>query len=96
MENEYFRASEPPNIHFFLKPFTSFRLDGGQLVVFETRQEWACIEHWVETAYQPSYQRYAISMKKSNFGDYRWFYADGSDIFPDFCNLASRYNDNVM
>ena len=57
-------------------------------MVLETRPEWACIEHWVENAYTPSHQRYAISMKKSNIGDYRWFYADGSTAFPDYCKSA--------
>ena len=75
-----------------------FRLYGGQLVVLETRAEWACIEHWVEKAYQPAYQRYAISLKKSNIGDYRWFYADGSNAFPDYCNAACcpRKNNNMI
>ena len=72
-----------------------FRLYGGQLVVLETRAEWACIEHWVEKAYQPAYQRYAISMKKSNIGDYRWLYADGSNAFPDYCNAVLPRCDNL-
>ena len=37
------------------------RLFGGWLTVLETREEWACIEHWVENAYEPSFQRFAIS-----------------------------------
>ena len=60
-------------------------------MVLETRAEWACIEHWVENAYRPTFQRYAISMKKSNIGDYRWFYADGSDASPDYCNAVRSH-----
>lgn len=34
------------------------------MTVLETREEWACIEHWLETAYfgaEPYFQRIAIS-----------------------------------
>ena len=31
--------------------------------MLETREEWACIEHWVENAYKPSFQRFAISLR---------------------------------
>merc|ERR1712141_342265 len=34
----------------------------GFLSIQETREEWACIEHWVENAYKPSFQRFAISL----------------------------------
>merc|ERR1711992_19252 len=59
---------------------------GGWLTVFETRDEWACIEHYVSQAYGPSSQRYAISLR-SDFGSdgiYKWQYADGSQAFPQF------------
>ena len=65
-------------------------------MVLETRAEWACIEHWVEKSNQPSYQRYAISMKRSNIGDYRWYYADGSDASPDYCNAVCFHCKNKM
>ena len=55
------------------------------MVVLETLEEWVCIRHWVLTAYQSSYQRFAISLKKKNFS-YVWVYADGSEAFPDYSN----------
>ena len=61
-------------------------LNGGWLTVFETREEWACVEHYVSQAYSPSSQRYAISLR-SDFGSegiYKWIYADGSEAFPEF------------
>ena len=54
-------------------------------MVLETLEEWVCIGHWVLTAYQSSYQRFAISLKKKNFS-YVWVYADGSEAFPDYSN----------
>ena len=54
--------------------------------MFETREEWACISHYVSQAYSPSSQRYAISLQ-SNFGNqgiYKWLYADGSETYPEF------------
>lgn len=31
--------------------------------MLETREEWACIEHWIENAYKPSFQRFAIRLR---------------------------------
>jgi len=59
---------------------------GGWLTVFETREEWGCVEHYVSQAYSPSSQRYAISLR-SDYGSqgiYKWLYADGSQAFPEF------------
>ena len=33
------------------------------MTVLETREEWACIEHWVENAYKPDFQRFAIGLR---------------------------------
>ena len=54
--------------------------------MFETQEEWACVEHYVSQAYSPSSQRYAISLR-SDYGSqgiYKWLYADGSQAFPEF------------
>merc|ERR1712038_223618 len=39
------------------------QLFGGWLTILETKEEWACIEHWVENAYNPAFQRFAISLR---------------------------------
>ena len=63
------------------------------MTVLETREEWACVEHWVEQAYQPSNQRYAISLRSdfNHVGDYRWWYSDGTTTFPDYFMWASGH-----
>ena len=35
----------------------------GGLVVLEERAEWSCVLHYVLNAWQPSFQRYAISLR---------------------------------
>ena len=56
------------------------------MTIHETREEWACIEHWVENAYKPAYQRFAISLRAdfTHSGQYKWTYPDGSTSFPDY------------
>ena len=62
------------------------RLFGGWLTTLETREEWACIEHWVENAYKPVFQRFAISMRAdfTQPGQYLWEYPDGSTAYPEY------------
>ena len=73
-----------------------FSLYGGHLVIFETRSEWSCVEHWVSEAYQPSFQRYAISLRAdfNHVGDYRWIYNDGSSAIPEFFIWAEGHPRN--
>ena len=54
--------------------------------IHETRQEWACIEHWVENAYKPSFQRFAISLRAdfTHPGQYEWHYPDGNTSYPQY------------
>ena len=63
------------------------------MTIHETREEWACIEHWVENAYKPSYQRFAISMRAdfTHGGQYEWTYPDGSTSFPDYDVWATAH-----
>ena len=63
-----------------------FSLAGGWLTVFETQEEWACVEHYVSEVYSPSSQRYAISLRSDYGSDgiYKWQYEDGSTAFPGF------------
>ena len=56
------------------------------MTIHESREEWACIEHWVENAYKPAYQRFAVSLRAdfTHPGQYLWTYPDGSTSFPDY------------
>merc|ERR1712115_73900 len=42
------------------------RLFGGYLTVMKTREEQACIEHWVENTYKPAYQLIAVSKRNNH------------------------------
>ena len=42
------------------------RLFGGYLAVMKTREEQACIEHWVENTYKPAYQLFAVSKRNNH------------------------------
>ena len=56
-------------------------------MIFETVDEWACIQHWIRDSYQPaSPQKYAISLRAdfTEAGIYKWLYPDGTTTFPDF------------
>ena len=54
--------------------------DRGWLAVLEEREEWACLQHYVLTAWQPSFQRFAISLRApfTMPGIYHWLYPNGS------------------
>ena len=54
--------------------------------MLETREEWACIEHWVENAYKPSFQRFAISLRAdfNQPGQYVWHNQDLTTSFPEY------------
>ena len=56
-------------------------------MIFETQEEWACVQHWIRDHYQPaSPHKYAISLR-ADFtapGIYKWLYPDGSSTFPEF------------
>jgi len=70
------------------------REDGGNLVIFETQEEWACVQHWVRDRYQPgSPQKFAIALRSdfNSEGIYKWLYADGSEAFPDFTKWAENH-----
>ena len=69
------------------------RLYGGWLTALETREEFSCVEHFVEKAYQPAFQRYAIALRSefNHVGDYRWFYANGTESFPEFFEWADGH-----
>ena len=76
-------------INYIINP----RLFGGWLTVHETREEWACIEHWVENAYKPAFQRFAISLRAdfTHPGQYLWHYPDGSTAYPDYEEWANAH-----
>lgn len=64
---------------------------GGWLTVFESQEEWACVDHWVSEAFHqghPSAQRYAISLRSDWSGIYQWQNSDGSSSFPEFYKWA--------
>ena len=54
--------------------------------MFETQEEWACVDHYVSDEYDPPSQRYAISLRSDYGSDgiYKWQYEDGSTAFPSF------------
>ena len=58
----------------------------GGLVVLEEREEWSCVLHYVLNAWQPSFQRYAISLRApfGMPGSYRWVYPNNSEVFPEY------------
>ena len=69
------------NIWIIAKPPDIVRLyGGGWLAVLEEREEWACLTHYVLTAWQPSFQRFAISLRApfTMPGIYHWLYPNGS------------------
>ena len=66
-----------------LQPSDIFRLysgDRGWLAVLEEREEWSCLTQYILSAWQPSYQRYAISMRYpfNMPGIYHWLFPNGS------------------
>ena len=66
----------------------------GNLVIFETQEEWACIQHWIIDSYQPaSPTKYAISLRAdfNEAGIYKWLYPDGTTTFPDFTLWAANH-----
>ena len=52
----------------------------GWLAVLEEKEEASCLQHYIITAYDPSFQRYAISLKTpyNMPGVYYWLYPNGS------------------
>merc|ERR1711879_594063 len=68
-------------------------LFGGWLTVLETREEMACIAHWVETADTPASQKFAISMSSDYFhpDQYLWRYPDGTTVVPDYEEWATDH-----
>ena len=54
--------------------------DEGWLAVLEEREEWSCLTQYILSAWEPSYQRFAISMRYpfTMPGIYHWFYPNGS------------------
>ena len=63
-------------------------------MIFETQEEWACVQHWVRDRYQPgSPQKFAIALRSdfNSEGIYKWLYADGSEAFPDFTKWAENH-----
>ena len=56
------------------------------MAVLETRGEWACIEHWIENAYKPDNQKFAISLRADygHPGHYLWIWPDLSTTVPEY------------
>ena len=54
--------------------------DQGWLAVLEEREEADCLQHYILTAWQPSFQRFAISLRApfTMPGIYHWLYPNGS------------------
>ena len=61
--------------------------------MLETREEWACIEHWVETAVTPASQKFAISLRTDFLhpDQYLWRYPDGTTVFPEYEKWATAH-----
>ena len=69
--------------HNHLQPSNVDRFYSGEegwLAVLEEREEWSCLQHYIQTAWQPSFKRYAISMRYpfTMPGIYHWLYPNGS------------------
>ena len=76
-----------------LQPSDIARLYGGDrgwLAVLEDREEAACLQHYILTAWEPSFQRYAISLRApfTMPGIYQWFYPNGSLVLPEYTEWA--------
>ena len=60
-------------------------------MIFETQEEWACVQHWIRDHYHPaSPHKYAICLT-SDFGSegiYKWC---GSEAFPEFTVWAANH-----
>ena len=59
-------------------------------------EEWACVSHYIDDYYQPSYTKYAIGLKsEENYeGIYQWQYRDGQTEIPDYSVWASSHPSN--
>ena len=60
------------------------RLYGGDqawLAILEDREEASCLHNYILKAYEPSYQRFAISLRApfNMPGNYLWLYPNGSE-----------------
>ena len=54
--------------------------DRGWLAVLEEKEESACLQNYILTAWEPSFKRYAIGLRApfTMPGIYHWFYPNGS------------------
>ena len=68
------------DIHLNIDIVRLYGGDQGWLAVLEEREEWSCLTHYILTAWQPSYQRFAISLRAFDPmpGVYHWLYPNGS------------------
>ena len=65
----------------------------GWLAIFEEPEEAACVQHYVLSAWEPSFQRFAISLRASFImpGIYVWFYSNGSLVQPHYTQWATGH-----
>ena len=50
------------------------------MAILEDREEASCLQHYIISAWEPSYQRFAISLRApfTMPGIYHWLYPNGS------------------
>ena len=63
------------------------------MAIFEEREEASCVQHYILYAWEPSYQRYAISLRHpfTMPGIYHWWYPNGSLVQPDYTDWAAGH-----
>ena len=63
------------------------------MAIFEEPEEASCVQHYVLSAWEPSFQRYAISLRASFImpGTYVWFYSNGTLVQPHYTQWATGH-----
>merc|ERR550539_170748 len=64
--------------------------DRGWLAVLDDREEASCLQHYILSVWEPSFQRFAISLRApfTMPGIYHWLYPNGSQVQPKYTDWA--------